>query len=84
MFFFEKNGYVVIKIIPHDFWDNRYILNWRQSGGCLTKRLKGILWIIFNKLYFISNPLMFHLLNSFEKNQPVQLFTKYLIAVKKV
>lgn len=79
--FCNKHNCDILEIIPHDYFDNEYILNWKKKGNSFKKKIKSFSWKILNKLYFTLN--LFFLFDFLENKKNFKLFNKLIIVAKK-
>lgn len=80
--FCNKYNCEIIEIIPHDYFDNEYILNWKKKGNSFEKKIKTFFWKVLNKLYFNLN--LFFLFDFFEKKEKnIKFFNKLIIVATK-
>ena len=79
--FCNKYNCEILEIIPHDYFDNEYILDWKKKGNSFEKKIKTFFWKVLNKLYFILN--LFFLFDFFEKKKNIKFFNKLIIVATK-
>ena len=79
--FCNLNNCEIVDIIPHDYYDNEYVLNWKREGNIFTKKMKSVFWKVLNKVYFKFY--LFNLFNMLEDKDKTFLFNKYIIILKK-
>jgi ubiquinone/menaquinone biosynthesis C-methylase UbiE len=79
--FFNELNCDLIELIPHDYFDSEYVLDWKYSGNYLVKKVKNLIWRVANKLYFKLN--LFPLFDLLEDREKIEYFNKYLVVVRK-
>jgi hypothetical protein len=79
--FCQKNNCELIEVIAHDYFDNEYVISWRFKGNKFTKKLKSLLWIIVNKLYFKLH--LYNFFHALEDKNNLAHFNKLILVVRK-
>lgn len=79
--FFDSIDCDVLEIVPHDFYDNRFILHWRNANNIAVKAVKKALYIFLNVLYFKLG--MKRFFERYSSGWNEKYYVKYLIAARK-
>ena len=79
--FSNSHNCEIVEIIPHDYFDNEYMLDWRRKGSYVSKKFKSLLWKLLNKVYFKFH--LFNLFNMLEDKEKLALFNKLIVVMRK-
>ncbi len=79
--FFESLNCQVLEIEPHDILDNRFVVEFFNSGNRVIRLFKRALHRLLNILYFKLR--LASVVETFAQGYSDKYYTKYLIAVRK-